>query len=127
MPVLDDDFPIAIHQAVNPAAGLRALAAIAAAPANRVAHQTLPAVTNAQRAVNERLQFNRRRLANVFDLIQAQLARQDRTTEAHRFEERHPFGRVVVHLRAGDQRNRRQIALQQPHILDNQPVHADVV
>ena len=61
------------------------------------------------------------------DLFQAQLARQDDPLDAHLFQESHPFWRMVVHLRAGEKRQRRQVQLQQPGVLDDQRVRARLV
>ena len=120
-------FAVTVQQGVALAAGLGALAAVAAAPAQGIAQIALPAVTDAQRAVDEGLQLQAGLRADLSDLRQGQLARQDGALEADLFQEGHPFRGVVVHLRAGKQRQGRQLRFQQPDILDDQGVHPGLV
>ena len=77
--------------------------------------------------MDEAFQLDAGLAADVPDLFESQLAGQDHAREADVFPESHPLGGRVVHLRAGDQRQRRQVQLQQPHILDDQAVHARVI
>jgi hypothetical protein len=118
---------VAVDEAVSAPAGLGALAAVAAAPADGIAHVALPTVAHAQRAVDKGLQLDGGASADGPDLGQAQLAGEDHALDADLLQERHPLGGVAVHLRAGDERDGWQIALEQAHVLDDGGVHAYVV
>ena len=65
--------------------------------------------------------------ANPADLIERQLAGQDHAGEPDLLQEFHLLHGGVVHLRAGDQRQGRQIQLQQADVLDDQAVDARLV
>ena len=69
----DQHLPAGIYQGVWLAARLRALPAVAAAPAQGVAEVALAAVGDAERAVNETLQLDARLPADLADLVERQL------------------------------------------------------
>ena len=96
---------VAVDEGVSAPAGLGALAAVSAAPADGIAHVALPTVTHAQRAVDKGLQLAGAASADGSDLGQAQLAGEDHALDADLLQERHPLGGVVVHLRTGDERD----------------------
>ena len=73
------------------------------------------------------LQLDRGAGADGADLVQAQLAGQDHAPDADLLQKGHPLGGVVVHLRAGDQGDGRQVAFQQAHVLDDDGVDAQLV
>ena len=119
----------ALHRALKPvgqAAGLRAPAAIAAAPADQTGEETLSRAGHAQRAVDERFQLDA--LARAFsDFVIAHLARQHDAVEAGLAGKRRALAVVYGHLRAGMQRQRGQNGLQKrcrAQILHNGRVRA---
>ncbi len=125
--VRDEDPALGVDQAVAAAAGLGALAAVAAPSADGVAHVALPAVRDTQRPVDETLELQGGAGADGPDLVQAQLAGQDDAPEANGFQEGDPRGGVVVHLGAGDEGQGREVRFEQAHILDDGGVDANVV
>ena len=116
--------PSRILQAIQTATGLRALAAVSAAAAESVAQTALPAHTHTQGAVDECLQLDAGGSADGADLVKVQLASQYGAREADLLPESHALRTLVVHLRAGNQRQRGQVTFQQPNILDDQPIHS---
>ena len=87
----------------------------------------LPAGADAQGAVDEALQLDVRLAANPAHLIERQLAGQDHAGEPDLLQEFHLLHGGVVHLRAGDQRQGRQIQFQQADVLHDQAVDARLV
>ena len=125
---LGQDAAAGVQQPVRLPAGLGALAAVAAAPAEGVAQAALAAVADAEGAVDEALQLDRGSgLADGPDLVEAELAGEDGAAETDLLQEGHLGGGVVVHLGAGDERQRRQVAFEQAGVLDDQAVGPDLV
>ena len=116
-----------VLEAVEPPAGLGALAPVAAASAQGVAQVALPAGADAQGPMNEALQFDASLAANLPNLLERQLPGQDDAREPDILPEFHFLHGGVVHLGAGDERQGRQIQLQKPDILDDQGIDADVI
>ncbi len=125
--VAEQSLAFSIHQRVEVAAGLGALSAVAAASADGVTQVALPAVADAQRAVDEGLQLQAGGGADLTDLLQAEFTSQDGALETHFFKEGHPLGGVVVHLGAGKQWDGRQVTFEQPGVLDDQGVRATLI
>jgi hypothetical protein len=123
MLVGDHNFPLGVHQGIASPAGLRALSAVATAPAHGVAERALAAHTYTQGTVDEDLKLDGRCGVDFTDLVQVELAGKNRPRETHLFQKGHAFGRVVVHLRAGNERQGRQVAFQQADVLNDEPVH----
>jgi hypothetical protein len=125
-----DDPALAVLDLVGQAAGLRAVAAVGAAPGVRMADEALAAVGHARRAVDEELE---RAALGVepgmdgLDLRQREFARQHDLREARVLQESGLLQRADVGLGAGVQLDRRQVDLQQAHVLHDQHVGAGVV
>ena len=122
---------IVVHPAaegVGHAAGLGAHAAVAAPAADQRGHIALPAVAEAQRAVDEDLGLDGSAGGDVTDLIDRQLAREHGARESHLGRGLDPGEIVDAHLRAGVQGNVRQRGAQrahEPEILHDQSVGAE--
>ncbi len=125
--VLGDDLTVLIGERVGQAAGLRAVAAVGAAPGLRVADVAQAAVADAQRAVDEELKRGRGVFGDLADLFQRQLACQHHLRETDGFEKTRLLDRADVGLRAGVQFDRRQIEFKQAHVLHDQRVGAGFV
>ena len=83
MPVLAENAPVRVSQRVTLAAGLGALPAITAPPADGVAQVALAAITNANRAMREAFKLNRGgSLADGANLLQREFPRQNRALKA---------------------------------------------
>ncbi len=112
----------AVHQGVKVTAGLCALSAVAAAPADGVAQVALPAVTDAQGAVDEGFQLESGLRADGVDLLQlssrARMTRLNPTCSRNRTRS----GEWLLHLRAGKKGDGRQVAFEQPCVLDDEGV-----
>src|SRR5512143_265033 len=105
-----DDLPAAVvDERILAAARLRTLPTVATASADGVTERALTAHADAQGAVNEELQLDGGGRPDGADLAKVQLAGEDGAGKTDVLQERHALGRVVVHLRAGDQRQGRQI------------------
>ena len=89
---------------VGQAAGLGALAAIGAAPAERQACQTLARVADAQRAVDEDFEFDVGLPANGGDLGDREFPRQHHPPHAQRLDLADALGAAEGHLGRGVQR-----------------------
>jgi hypothetical protein len=116
-----------VLKAVAPAAGLGALAAVAAAAADGIAHETLAAVAHAQSAMHEAFKLNLRVRPYGTNVLQAQFAGKDDAGEADLFKERNLPGCGIVHLRAGKQGQGRKINLKQTRVLYDEGINADSV
>ena len=110
------------HSSPPPPPGLEAVAAkvcaapaVSAAPERERGKETQPAVRIAQRAVNERFNFDAGHAGAIPYLAERQLARQGRAREAE--PGRHLHARAVVnrHLRTRVQTQFRKMAPRQPH------------
>jgi len=93
----------------------------------RVADVALPGKGHAKRAVNEELQRRRGASGDFADLIERQLARQHDLRKADVAEELGLLHAADVGLRARVQLDRRQIELQQAHVLHDQRIRAGLV
>ena len=93
------DFAVHDHLVGQPA-GLRALAAVGAAPAPGLARETLPGVGHAQRAVDEDFEFAIGSLADGAYFGEREFARQRHPVDAETLRQSHAFGRGHAHLRA---------------------------
>ena len=125
-----DDAALIVRERVGQAAVLRAVAAVGAALGVRVADVALAGKGHAQRAVDEELErhvVGQRRGADGRDLPEAQLARQHHLRKADLAEELRLLHRADVALRRGMQLDRRQVELQQTHVLHDQRVGTGVV
>ena len=92
----------AIHdQLVGQAAGLRALAAVGAAPAPGLRRETLTGVSHAQRAVNEDLEFAIGGGAYGAHLVERKLTRQGDAARAQLLGQPHAVRAGDAHLGAG--------------------------
>jgi len=116
------DRPAVRDRLIRQATRLAANTAIGAAAPERFAGQALPAVGNADRAVNEYLQFDARRAGNPPDLVQRKLTSQDHAPDAH-FAQHLDARRVGLgHLRRRVDGERRCDPLDhsdQPEVLNN--------
>ena len=80
---------------------------------------------DAQRAMHEIFEFDFRcGFANCRDAIHIQFARKNGALEANLFQEGNALRRGIVHLRAGNQWQRGQVAFEKPDILNDQAIHA---
>ena len=129
MLVVRDDAPFHVGDLVRQSAGLRAVAAVGAAPGVGVADVALAAVGDAQRAVDEEFQggLGSRGGADGGDLSEVELACEDDLGEPHVLQEAGFFRGADVGLGAGVQLDRRQVEFQQAHVLDDQRVDAGVI
>jgi hypothetical protein len=112
---------------VGQAAGLRALAAVAAAPADHGGQVALPRIAHAERAVHKHLEFHGAAAGDARDLLARQLPRQHDAPEAQLRRLLHALERVDAHLRRGvEHRVGRQLAheLRHAEILHDERVHA---
>ena len=119
--------PCAVGQRVGQAAGLRALAAIGAAPGVGVADVALAAVGHAQRAMHEEFQRAGGFGGDRANLAERQFARQHDLREADVLQEARLGRRADVGLRAGVQLDRRQVDFEQAHVLHDQRIGAGLV
>jgi len=74
--------------------------------------------------MDETFQLDVRLTADFPDLFKRQFSGQDHAREADLLPEFDPLGRGIVHLGTGDQRQWRQVQLQQSDILNDQAVSA---
>ena len=65
--------------------------------------------------------------ADGADLVEGELAGEDGAAETDLLQEGDLGGRVVVHLGAGDERQRGQVAFEEAGVLDDEAVGADLV
>ena len=70
MPIRGDRLALRVGQRIGQAAGLRAVAAIGAAPGAGVAQVALAAVADTQRAVDEEFERGRGLFGDFADLVQ---------------------------------------------------------
>ena len=77
--------------------------------------------------MNEALQFNAGVSPDCGNFRKRKLSRQYDPFEAHILEEADLFRGVIVHLSAGDERNRGKIHLEEARILDNQSVRSYLI
>ena len=87
-------------QLVGQAAGLRALAAVGAAPAPRLRREALAGVGDAERAVHEHLQLASRSGCGWRDVVERQLAGQHHAAHAELLRQVDALGAGDAHLRA---------------------------
>ena len=128
MPVVYDGLPVGIHKVESQAAKLGALAAVGAPPITRLTDVTLPAITHAQRPVDEDLEQRAGAPAvDTADFVKAQLTGEHHLAESGFGKKLHLLRRAVVHLRAGMQGDRRQVQLCDAHILYDKRIHPDAV
>jgi hypothetical protein len=117
-------------QVVRHAARLRALAAIGGAAAPDLARQALARPAHAERAVHEDLELEVGPLVDARDLLDRQLARQDRAHDPEPPRELAALGRRDRHLRRGVQRQPRHDLLREPRdaeVLHDRRVRARLV
>ena len=118
-----------VGQRVRQATGLRAVAAIGAAPGFGVADIALPGKRHAQRAVDEI--FNGGGVAHprghLADVRQRQFARQHQLRQASVGQKTRFVGAADIALGGGVQLNGRDVQLHDAHVLNNQRVHASIV
>ena len=130
--VVSDDAALTIFQRVGQAAGLRAFAAVGAAPGVGVADVALAGKRHAERAMDEEFEHGclgtgAYRVADGQDLRQRQFARQHHLREADIGEEPGLLRCADVGLGRGVQLDRRQVKLQQTHVLHDQGVRPGLV
>ena len=120
----------AIQQPVRQTAWLGATASIATAAADHAGHQALARITNAQSAMNERLDLTTSSAADCFDFRQRQFPRQNhpvKTVVGKQID-----GRQIVgsHLGAGVNRQIRRNMFGDPghaDILQNRRISANII
>ncbi len=108
-----------VFQGIGQTAGLGAVAAVGAAPGLGVRDVALPGVGHAQRAVDKELDGGVGRLVNIADLIEVQLARQHNLGEPGIREKLRFLHAADIALGTGMQLNRRDIHLEDTHVLDD--------
>ena len=118
---------LVIFQCVGQTAGLRAVAAVGAAPGLSMGNIALAGIGHAQRAVDEELNGRVGVIVNRFDLLKIQLAGEHDLAEADVGEKFRFLNAADIALGAGVQLNRRNIQLHDPHVLDNQRVDAGFI
>ena len=125
--LVGDHAALFILEGVGQAAGLRAVAAVGAAPGLRMGDVALAGEGHAQRAVDEEFDGRVCGIGNLADFLQVQLARQHQLGEAGLVEKLGPLKGADVGLGAGVQLDRRDIQLHHAHVLHDQRIHARVV
>ena len=118
-----------VEQLIRQTARLGTASAVAAAAADKTAHQALTAVAYAQSAMDKGFDFTVS-AAGGTDFLQAQLARQYATLHACAHSEVYTAAVGNAHLRAGMQRKLRHNFLRQAdnaQILHNESVYAYVI
>ena len=127
MAIGSDDLAVLAGERIRQSAGLRALATVGATPGLGIAEVAQATVTDAKRAVDEEFQHDPGFVGDHTNLIERQFACQNDLGETHILEETCFLKRTDVGLRAGVQLDRRQVELEQPHVLDDQGVCAGIV
>ena len=127
--VVCDHAALAVLQRVGQAAFLRARAAIGAATGVRLADVAVAGEGHAQRTMNKKFE---RHVGihcgtHLRDLLQREFARQHQLREARFTQELRLRHGANVALRRRMQRNRRNVQLQNTHVLHDQRVNARVV
>ena len=95
------DVAAVANQLIGQSAGLRALAAVGTATAQRFAGQALTRIGHAQRAVDEHLQRHRRAPGDCGDLVDRQLAGQHHALDPQLLGQADRLGTGHRHLRRG--------------------------
>ena len=126
MPIFDKHFPVCVEQVPRQAARLGTSTTIGTTVADMLAQIALPAVADAQRAMDEKFQRNGGFFANFMDLLQTQLTTQNDLAKAQVFKQLHFFHGQVVALGAGVEGNGGQVKFEEFHILNNEGIHASV-
>ncbi len=115
------DVATVADQIVGEPAGLGALPAVGAPPSERLAGQTLSRVGDAQGAVDERFERQRRWLVNLPHLADRQLAGHHHAIDSERSRELNPFGAGQGHLGRRVNRQSRGDGADESH--DSQILH----
>ncbi|OIQ74109.1 hypothetical protein GALL_442510 [mine drainage metagenome] len=119
-----------IHHLVRQAAGLAAFAPVGAASGVRGRNVALAAVGHTQCAVHKKLDDAAAGVGGSADgghLLQVEFTRQHDLAQAHVLQKTRFLGCADVTLGAGVQLDRRQVKLQQAHVLDDQCIHPRVI
>ena len=126
--VLRERSAVLLIEALPHPAELRALAAVRA-PSRKRGGEVAPAAhPDAERAVHEGLETDERGGRPDFpDLRKGELAGKDGLREAEVLQELHLLRSGVVLLRARVELNRREMALEEAHVLDDEGVGAGLV
>ena len=124
---LDNHASFAVHQVVWQSAQLGTLAPVGTASLEHLADGAPSAVAHAQRPVDKCLERHSGHAADGGNLVKCQFAGHDQLGESQCFKELCLFGRAQVTLRAGMQRDGRQVESQQTQVLDDKRIHADAV
>ena len=123
--VADEDLAGGVREVIAGPAGLDAGAAVGAASVDILREITVPAVTDAEGAVDETFDLAADGLADGADLIERQLPLRHEAGEAEPFEEGGPFRGPDGALRRRVQGQGKVLAeLQQGEILDDQGIDA---
>ena len=123
----DEQLAVAIVKVVGAAARLRATSTVTTATIKVLAHIALSAVTDTEGAMDEGLELQMGVFSYLAHLIQRGFTGQYYATETCLFQELYAFHRGIVALGAGMQLNGWQIALEQPHVLNEKGIDPDVV
>ena len=133
---MGDDAAQRVLQRVGQAAGLRAFAAVGAAPGVGMADVALAREGDAQRAMDEEFEHRRRAVrriasadfqADCLDLRQREFARQYQLRKADIGKKLCLLRPADVALRRGMQLDRRQVEFEQAHVLQDQRIDAGIV
>ena len=116
-----------VFQGIRQTAGLRTVATVGATARLGVGNVALTGIGHAQRAVDKELDRRVCRLVDITDLIQVQLTGQNDLRKADVGEELRLLHRADITLGTGVQFNRRNIQLQNPHVLNNQGIDAGLI
>ena len=123
-----DRFAFLVKEVKREAADLRAVSAVGAPAFKGLTGVALTAVADAKRAVNK--EFNSggfQRFSHLLDLPQSQFTSRDDLRKADGFQKHGFFRGADIALSGCMQLDRRQIAHQQSHVLNDQRINACVV
>jgi hypothetical protein len=130
MLVVRHDAALRVFDLVGQAASLRAVTSVGTSPGVGMADETLAAVGHTQCAVYKKFDdgaLGVDHVADRADLRQREFAGQYDLAQACILQELGFFGGADVGLGAGMQLDRRHVDLEQPHVLNDQGIHACVI
>ena len=126
MAVPDEDVALGVEQVVRQAARLGAGATVGATVADVLTEIALSAMADAEGAVNKKLQRYGGLLSDGTYFLQTQLTTQNNLAKTKALKKLHLLHGKVVALRAGMQRDGRQVEVEELQVLHNERVDASV-
>ena len=126
MPIFNQHVAVGVEEVVGQTAGLGTSATVGAAVADKLTQIAPPAVADTQGAVDEKLQRHGGLLPDFTDLLEAQFTTEDDLTKSQTFKLLHLLNGEVVALRAGMERNGRQVEVEELHVLHDEGIDTGV-